>query len=119
MKQDRSQEPLKNLESRLRQAKSRTEIHKAKRSVLNESSAQGWGVAFRVGTEMVSALVVGVGIGWALDQWLETGPWLMVLFFFLGAGAGILNVCRAADGIGYMKSIAPEDETRRDSDLKT
>lgn len=67
----------------------------------------GLGWAFRIGVEMVSALVVGVGIGLLLDWWLGTGPWLLVVFFLLGAGAGILNVYRAAMGyglaVGYRK----------------
>lgn len=60
----------------------------------------GVGMAFRIGTELVAGLAIGVGIGWGLDYWLETGPWFLVVFFFLGSGAGILNVYRAASGIG-------------------
>jgi ATP synthase protein I len=54
------------------------------------------GFAFRIGVELVSALLVGAGIGWLLDRWLGTTPFLLLLFFFLGAAAGILNVFRAA-----------------------
>ncbi|GGG47969.1 hypothetical protein GCM10010964_39190 [Caldovatus sediminis] len=53
-----------------------------------------WGIGFRVGVELVSALVVGLAIGWALDRWLGTGPWLLLLFVVLGAAAGVLNVYR-------------------------
>lgn len=60
----------------------------------------GVGFALRVGVELVSALIVGAGIGWLLDRWLGTGPWLMVVFLFLGMGAGIANVYRAASGLG-------------------
>lgn len=55
-----------------------------------------FGFALRAGVELVAALVVGGGIGWLLDRWLGTGPFLMVLFFFLGSGAGMLNVFRIA-----------------------
>jgi len=41
-------------------------------------------------------LVVGGGIGWLLDHWLGTLPLFLLIFFFLGAGAGLLNVFRAA-----------------------
>jgi ATP synthase protein I len=60
------------------------------------------GIAFRFSTEMVAALVVGGGIGWGIDwmtgRWspIHTKPWGMILFFVLGAAAGILNVIRAA-----------------------
>jgi ATP synthase protein I len=60
------------------------------------------GIAFRFSTEMVAALVVGGGIGWGIDwmtgHWspIHTKPWGMILFFVLGAAAGMLNVIRAA-----------------------
>lgn len=60
----------------------------------------GLGLAFRTGIELVSALAVGVGIGFLLDKWLDTTPWFLLLFFFLGAAAGFLNVYRTASGIG-------------------
>lgn len=54
------------------------------------------GYAFRIGVELVAGLAVGAGMGWLLDRWLGTSPWLLILFFFLGSGAGVLNVFRAA-----------------------
>jgi len=59
------------------------------------TSMNGLGLAFRIGTELVAGIAVGAGIGYALDRWLGTGPWLMVAFFFMGSAAGILNVYRA------------------------
>src|SRR3546814_4751580 len=56
--------------------------------------------AFRSGVELVAALIVGVGIGWLLDSWLGTGPWLFILFFMLGAAAGMLNVWRTVEKFG-------------------
>jgi ATP synthase protein I len=53
-----------------------------------------WGIGFRAGVELVSALVVGVGIGWLLDRWLGTWPWLFLLFFVIGSAAGMMNVYR-------------------------
>ena len=50
-------------------------------------------------TEMVVAMVVAVAIGWFLDEWLETRPLFLVVFFFLGAAAGALNVYRRAQRI--------------------
>ena len=62
------------------------------------------GIAGRFATELVAALVMGGGIGWGID-WLfghfghHTKPVFLVIFFVLGAAAGILNVKRAADEI--------------------
>ena len=54
------------------------------------------GNAFKLGTELVAAVAVGTIIGFILDSWFDTKPWLIITFFFLGAAAGILNVIRAA-----------------------
>ena len=54
------------------------------------------GNAFKLGTELVAAVGVGTIIGFILDSWFGTKPWLIVIFFFLGAAAGMLNVIRAA-----------------------
>lgn len=64
-----------------------------------------WGVGLRAGVEVVSALIVGVVIGSALDRWLGTWPWLFLLFFVLGAAAGVLNVYRL---------ISPRSGARKD-----
>jgi ATP synthase protein I len=58
---------------------------------------QGRGMAygFRMSSELVGAIVVGGLIGYALDQWLGTKPWLFLVFFVLGFAAGILNILRA------------------------
>ena len=80
----------------------------------------GMALAFRIGTELVSALVVGVGIGFLLDKWLDTTPWFLVVFFFLGAAAGILNVYRAASGFGLAPAYKapPVGDTEQADDKK-
>ena len=55
------------------------------------------GAAFKLGTELVSAVLVGTIIGFILDTWFDTKPWLIILFFFLGSIAGILNVIKVAN----------------------
>ena len=52
------------------------------------------GVGLRVGVELVAAMAVGVAIGWGLDRWLHTRPWMLIVFVFLGGAAGIANVWR-------------------------
>ena len=54
------------------------------------------GIAFRFSTEMVAALVVGGGIGYGIDWLAGTKPIFLILFFVLGAAAGIRNVLHAA-----------------------
>ena len=63
----------------------------------NEKKGSFMGNAFKLGTELVAAVGVGTIIGFILDSWFGTKPWLIVIFFFLGAAAGMLNVIRAAN----------------------
>jgi ATP synthase protein I len=63
------------------------------------------GYALRLGVELVAGVAVGGFIGWALDRWLGTAPFLMVVFLALGAAAGILNVIRAAKAM--QAKVAP------------
>ena len=46
---------------------------------------------------LYAAVVVGTIIGFILDSWFDTKPWLIIIFFFLGTAAGILNVIRTAN----------------------
>ena len=82
------------------QFKARLEIAKSKILKKNkdskQSSSSNIGVAFKLSTEMVAAVVVGVIIGFILDNWFGTKPWLILIFFFVGVVAGILNVIRSA-----------------------
>lgn len=82
-----------DFEDRLRQARAREGLDK--RPAGRGQLPQGpWGIGLRAGVEVVSALVVGIGLGYALDRWLGTWPWLFLVFFVLGSAAGIMNVYR-------------------------
>lgn len=81
------------------------------------AGASGLGVAMRIGVELVTTVLVGVGIGWALDTWLGTAPWLMVVFIFLGGAAGVMNVYRVVQGLDDSVGLgqAIERKKRRDA----
>ncbi len=83
-----------DFKTRLKIAKS-----KIKKQVEFESEKKGsfMGSAFKLGTELVAAVAVGTIIGFILDSWFDTKPWLIIIFFFLGTAAGILNVIRTAN----------------------
>ena len=83
-----------DFKTRLKIAKS-----KIKKDVLTDIEKRGSfvGSAFKLGTELVAAVGVGTIIGFILDSWFGTKPWLIIIFFFLGAAAGMLNVIRAAN----------------------
>ena len=61
----------------------------------NENSSS-IGAAFKISTELVAAVAVGTIIGFILDKTFGTKPWLILIFFFVGVVAGIINVFRSA-----------------------
>ena len=83
-----------DFKTRLKIAKSKlkNQIHEN-----NESRGSFMGNAFKLGTELVAAVAVGTIIGFILDSWFDTKPWLIIIFFFLGAAEGMLNVIKAAN----------------------
>ncbi|MDC0855927.1 AtpZ/AtpI family protein [Candidatus Pelagibacter sp.] len=82
------------------QIKTRLQIAKNKISKRNlykeEQPPSSIGTAFKMSTELVSAVAVGTIIGFILDKTFGTKPWLIIIFFFVGVIAGILNVFRSA-----------------------
>ena len=80
--------------------KTRLEIAKSKVSKRNlykdREPPSSIGTAFKLSTELVSAVAVGTIIGFILDKTFGSTPWLIITFFFLGVTAGIVNVFRSA-----------------------
>ena len=62
----------------------------------NKNNTSSLGAALKLSTEMVASVFVGSIIGFILDNWFDSKPWLMIIFFFVGVAAGILNVIRSA-----------------------
>ena len=82
------------------QFKTRLQIAKNKISkknlYQNKKNSSSIGTAFKMSTELVSAVLVGTIIGFILDKTFGTKPWLILIFFFVGVAAGIINVVKSA-----------------------
>ena len=82
------------------QFKTRLEIAKKKASKRDlkykNQNPSAIGSAFKLSTELVSAVAVGTIIGFILDKTFGTKPWLILIFFFVGVIAGITNVVKSA-----------------------
>jgi ATP synthase protein I len=98
MSESRPPDPLARLGEEIDKARAE---RVRKEPVVGDRSAmqQGLGVGLRIGIELVVAIVVATGLGWAIDRWFGTRPWGMIVLFFLGVAAGMLNVYRAVTGI--------------------
>lgn len=97
---------LDEFDARLRKARAEAD-ETAGRTPRPKGGTSGLGLALRIGVELVGALIVGGGIGLLLDRWLDTTPWLMLVFFLLGAAAGFMNVYRTAMGLGQSVGYRP------------
>jgi ATP synthase protein I len=102
-----------DLDERLSQFRNERDIANG-RTRDEKSTNNGLGFAMRIGVELVAALVIGVGFGLFLDNWLETKPWFMLTFFLLGAAAGMFNVYRVVrnqgGAVGYRQAETPASE---------
>lgn len=45
-----------------------------------------------VGISMVASILIGMAMGYYLDQWLGTPPWMLLIFLGLGVVAGFRNI---------------------------
>ena len=82
-------------EDRLKELKDRIETAKSSNTPNTKKNKEsGAGFGFKISTEIIAALVVGVGIGLIVDKYLGTKPFGLIIFFIFGALAGFLNVYR-------------------------
>ncbi len=103
---------LEDLDARLKKA--RREGRSTGRGPASEPAEHksGLGVAWRISIELAVAIGVCSAIGFGLDRWLGTAPWLMLVFLVLGFAAGIRNVYRAAQQI----AATAEEPASQDGD---
>ena len=85
---------FKDISTRLKSAKKKFSKSYDKKPQASGSSLLG--VAFKMSTELVAAVLIGAFIGFILDSWFDTKPILIIIFFLMGVAAGITNVFRSA-----------------------
>ena len=85
---------LNNFKTRLKIAKEK--LKSGSENIDNNGNNSSMGSAFKLSTDLVAHVAVGTIIGFILDSWFDTKPWLIIIFFFLGSISGILNVIKTA-----------------------
>jgi ATP synthase protein I len=102
-----------SLGSKLEAAKHKDAVaHGQPATASSEASRGAMGRGLRVSAELIGGVVAGGGLGWVLDRWLGTTPWLFILFFLLGSAAGIMNIVR----IGQREKTPPAPSILDDGD---
>ena len=94
-----SKKQLENLKEKI----DHLQYDKEKKSAPKRNSGASFG--FKISTEIVAALIVGVGIGLLVDNYFNTKPFGLIIFFILGAFAGFLNVYRVMRRIEKQKQF--------------
>lgn len=100
---------LAEIEERLRKARERRDDVRP-----IEAPNSKLGIAFRLVTELMAAVIVGGAIGWGLDRILSTGPFLLIVMFLVGVAAGIFNVVRSAQQLNQEQAAKDAESSKRD-----
>lgn len=83
------------------------------------SSQQG----VQAGVELVGAIAVCTGIGYGVDQYFETKPLWLIIFFFLGIITGFYNVYRTVNNmsptVGFSRLHPDEKDAKKSSESET
>ena len=100
---------LAEIEERLRKAREqRGEVRQV------EAPNSKLGIAFRLVTELMAAVIVGGAIGWGLDRIFSTGPFLLIVMFMVGVAAGIFNVVRTAEQMNREQAAKDAENSKRE-----
>ncbi|HEY0918828.1 AtpZ/AtpI family protein [Devosia sp.] len=76
----------------------------------------GFSRGLRLGSEFIAAVIVGGGIGYLLDLWLKTSPWLLLVMVLIGFAAGVVNVARSASQMNKAAPPPPGSDLGPDDD---
>jgi ATP synthase protein I len=87
---------LRSLDAQLKAARERSPTPES-RSKKGDGDRSGMAIGLRLSAELIAGLLFGLGVGWLLDRWLGTAPWLLLVFMLLGIAAGIMNVIRTGN----------------------
>ena len=100
---------LAEIEERLRKAREkRGEVRQV------EAPNSKLGIAFRLVTELMAAVIVGGAIGWGLDRLFGTGPFLFIVMFMVGIAAGMFNVVRSAQQLNRDQAAKDAGRSNRE-----
>ena len=99
-------DPLKGLDAKLKKARETSRHGRPNEAQSKNANPKAFALGMRVALEMIAAFVGGGAIGWFLDRWLGTSPWMLIIWVALGFAAGIRSALR----VTQMAERAAEDD---------
>ncbi len=85
---------IEALKKRIDQAKSEEVVRSGK-------TQKGVDDNYRLGNRVLADLIAGIGggalVGWVLDHFIGTGPWLLLIFLFLGIIVAFRNIIKLSN----------------------
>lgn len=112
----RESKSLEDIERRLSDALAREDATPSRRPV--GKGGAGLELGMRLAVDLAGGTAIGVGIGWGLDHWLGTKPWMIIVFSILGWVAGVMNVYRTVRGmdetVGFGAAARRHSKTDQD-----
>ena len=85
---------LTSLDERLQAAHHAEQVRTGK---VRKPPSKGYSQGNRVLSELIAGLAGGALIGWLLDRWLGTSPWLLLALLFLGIAVAFRNIIRISN----------------------
>ena len=82
---------IASLEERIERAE---QIEKIRTGERDEKADENTRLGNRVLAELIGGLAGGALVGWVLDRFLSTQPWLLLVFLFLGIIVAFRNIYR-------------------------
>ena len=83
-----------DLAARIARARGERAAEASEADVVQARDMTGLSRGLRLGSEFVAAVLVGAGIGYLLDLWLGTSPWILLVMLIVGFAAGVLNITK-------------------------
>lgn len=85
---------IEALKKRISQAQSEEDVRSGK-------TQKGVDDNYRLGNRVLADLVAGIGggalVGWVLDHFIGTSPWLLLIFLFLGIIVAFRNIIKLSN----------------------
>ena len=83
-------EDIKALDKKIQDFKKREKIEN--QDVSDEPEYSSAAAGFQISTELLAGIVIGLSMGYVLDKFFNTAPWLLAIFTIFGGAAGVLNI---------------------------